>query len=143
MYRKFNDGLFVKGNIVEVSNLSALSNVTNGNFYIATKKAELKVNDYVKVEYNLDGETAGYSNVVGYIYQCLKNGKTLGQGMSTSVLSGYLTKPYTRAAVGFKADGTVVFMTVDGTGTPSNNKEGATLFQTGELLRIAGCVVTG
>ena len=140
LYRKFNNGLFVKGSIVEVENISSLSSVSSGNFYIATKTVELSVNDYVKVEYNLEGETAGYENVIGYIYQCLQNGKTLGQNMPTSVLSGYLTKTYTRAAIGFKADGSIVLMVVDGTGTPSNNREGATLFQTGELLRVVGCV---
>lgn len=140
LYRKFNEGLFVKGALKEVVNQSSLSSVESGSFYIATKNVELRVNDYVKVEYNLEGEAAGYSNVIGYIYQCLQNGKTLGQGMATSVLSGYLTKTYTRAAIGFKADGTIVLMSVDGTGTPSNNREGATLFQTGELLRVMGCV---
>lgn len=140
LYRKFNEGLFVKGSIIEITNVTSLSSVTNGNFYIATKSQELKVNDYVKVEYNLEGEVANSKNVVGYIYQCLQNGKTLGQNMPTSVLGGYLTKPYTRAAIGFKADGTIVLMTVDGSGTPSNNREGSTLFQTGELLRVMGCV---
>ncbi len=140
LYRKFNEGLFVKGNIIEVVNTTNLSSVSSGNFYIATSTEELKVNDYVKVEYNLEGEVSSSLNVIGYIYQCLQNGKTLGQNMPTSVLSGYLSKTYTRAAIGFKEDGTIVLMSVDGTGNPSNNREGATLFQTGELLRVMGCV---
>ena len=140
LYRKFNEGLFVKGQVSETQNVVTLDSVEGGSFYIATKDVELSIKDNIKVEYDLVGDVSVADNVIGYIYQCLQNGKTLGQNMPTSVLGGYLTKPYTRAAIGFKADGTIVLMTVDGSGTPSNNREGSTLFQTGELLRVMGCV---
>ncbi|MBQ8292889.1 MAG: phosphodiester glycosidase family protein [Bacilli bacterium] len=140
LYRKYNDGYFVKGKVAGVENVTNLSSVPSGTFYIATKSVTLNVDEEIKVEYNLTGGTAGAKNVIGYIYQCLKDGNTLGQNLPTSVLGGYLTKTYTRAAIGFKEDGSIVLMTVDGSGGPANNKEGTTLFQTGELLKIMGCV---
>lgn len=140
LYRKYNEGYFVKGKITDVSTITSITNVPSGTFYIATKENIISIDDEVKVEYNLAGELAGVPNVIGYIGKCLENGKVLGQNLSAKVLDGYLSKTYTRAAIGFKEDGSVVLMTVDGSGTPYNNREGTTLFQTGELLRIAGCV---
>ena len=55
-------------------------------------------------------------------------------------MDGYFTTLNPRTLVGFKEDGSVVLMVIDGRGSVSQNLEGATLFQCGELLRLAGCV---
>ena len=140
LYREYRGGYFVKGKVDRVEDITSLSSVPSGTFYVATKNIELKVDDMIKVEYNLTGAVAGASNVVGYCYPCLSNKQPLFKNISKSVMDGYFTTLNPRTLVGFKEDGSVVLMVIDGRGPVSENLEGATLFQCGELLRIAGCV---
>ena len=140
LYREYRDGYFVKGKVDRVENITSLTNVASGTFYVATKNVELNVDDMIKVEYNLTGAVAGASNVVGYCYPCLSNKQPLFKNISKSVMDGYFTTLNPRTLVGFKEDGSVVLMVIDGRGPVSENLEGATLFQCGELLRLAGCV---
>ena len=140
LYREYSGGYFVKGKVDRVESITSLTNVPSGTFYIATKSVELKVDDVIKVEYNLAGPLAGYENVVGYCYPCLSNKQPLFKNISKSVMDGYFTTLNPRTLVGFKEDGSVVLMVIDGRGPVSENLEGATLFQCGELLRLAGCV---
>ncbi len=140
LYREYRDGYFVKGKVEEVVNISALSSVPSGTFYIVTKNEMLSVDDEIKVEYNVTGAVAGAQNVVGYCYPCLNNSLPMFQNISAKVFDGYFTTLNPRTLVGFKADGSVVLMVIDGRGSVSENLEGATLFQCGELLRLAGCV---
>ena len=140
LYREYRDGYFVKGKVDRVENITNLSSVAAGTFYVVTKNIELNVDDMIKVEYNLTGAVAGASNVVGYCYPCLSNKQPLFQNISKKVMDGYFTTLNPRTLVGFKEDGSVVLMVIDGRGPVSENLEGATLFQCGELLRLAGCV---
>ncbi len=140
LYREYRDGYFVKGKVDRVEDITSLTSVASGTFYVATKSVELNVDDMIKVEYNLAGAVAGASNVVGYCYPCLSDKQPLFKNISPSVMDGYFTTLNPRTLVGFKEDGSVVLMVIDGRGPVSENLEGATLFQCGELLRIAGCV---
>ena len=140
LYREYRDGYFVKGKVSEIANVTSLSSVPAGTFYIATKNVNLSVDDEIKVEYNLAGAIAGAQNVVGYCYPCLDKSQPLFQNISPKVMDGYFTTLNPRTLVGFKEDGSVVLMVIDGRGSVSQNLEGATLFQCGELLRLAGCV---
>ncbi|MBQ8292888.1 MAG: phosphodiester glycosidase family protein [Bacilli bacterium] len=140
LYRDYRGGYFAKGKVLGVENITSLSNVPSGTFYIATKSVTLNVDEEVKVEYNLTGSVVGAENVVGYCYPCLNNSLPMFQNISPKVMDGYFTTLNPRTLVGFKADGSVVLMVIDGRGSVSENLEGATLFQCGELLRLAGCV---
>ncbi len=140
LYREYRDGYFVKGKVDRIENITNLSSIAAGTFYVATKNIELNVDDMIKVEYNVTGAVAGADNVVGYCYPCLSNKKPLFQNISPKVMDGYFTTLNPRTLVGFKEDGSVVLMVIDGRGSVSENLEGATLFQCGELLRLAGCV---
>ena len=140
LYREYRDGYFVKGKVDRVEDITSLSSVASGTFYVATKNVELNVDEMIKVEYNLTGAVAGATNVVGYCYPCLSDKQPLFKNISKSVMDGYFTTLNPRTLVGFKEDGSVVLMVIDGRGSVSDNLEGATLFQCGELLRLAGCV---
>lgn len=140
LYREYRDGYFVKGKVEEVANITTLSSVPAGTFYVVTKSEMLSADDEIKVEYNVTGAVAGSANVVGYCYPCLNNSLPMFQNISPQVMDGYFTTLNPRTLVGFKADGSVVLMVIDGRGSVSQNLEGATLFQCGELLRLAGCV---
>ena len=141
-YRDYSGGYFLKGSIKGVANVSSLSSVDGGKFYVATKEANLAAGQAVKVEYNLAGELAGINNAVGFIYQVLKDGKPQYANTTSSNNDNalFINTTHPRTLVGFKKDGSVVLMVIDGRGGVSENLEGASLFQCGELLRIAGCV---
>ncbi len=141
-YRDYSGGYFLKGTIKGVANVTSLSSVAGGKFYIATKDETFNANQVVKVEYNLAGELAGIDNAVGFIYQVLKDGKPQYANTTSSNNDNalFINTTHPRTLVGFKKDGSVVLMVIDGRGSVSENLEGASLFQCGELLRLAGCV---
>ena len=141
-YRDYSGGYFLKGTIKGVASVTSLNKVDGGKFYVATKEESFNANQDVKVEYNLAGELAGIENAVGFIYQVLKDGKPQYANTTTSNSNDalFINTTHPRTLVGFKKDGSVVLMVIDGRGPVSENLEGATLFQCGELLRLAGCV---
>ena len=141
-YRDYSGGYFLKGSIKGVASITSLSSVDAGKFYVATKEATLNAGEAVKVEYNLAGELAGIDNALGFVYQILKDGKP--QHANTTSANNdnalFINTTHPRTLVGFKKDGSVVLMVIDGRGSVGDNLEGASLFQCGELLRLAGCV---
>ena len=141
-YRDYSGGYFLKGTIKGVASVTSLNKVDGGKFYVATKEESFNANQDVKVEYNLAGELAGIENAVGFIYQVLKDGKPQYANTTTSNSNDalFINTTHPRTLVGFKKDGSVVLMVIDGRGGVSENLEGASLFQCGELLRLAGCV---
>lgn len=142
MYRDYSGGYFLKGTINGTSNENSLSSVSAGKFYVAAKENVLSAGDTIKVEYNLSGELEGIQNAVGFIYQVLKDGEPQYANTTSSNNSNaiFINTTHPRTLVGFKADGSVVLMVIDGRGSVGDNLEGASLFQCGELLRLAGCV---
>ncbi len=141
-YRDYSGGYFLEGSIKGVASITSLSSVEAGKFYVATKTETLNANQAVKVEYNLAGELAGIDNALGFVYQILKDGKP--QYANTTSANDdnalFINTTHPRTLVGFKKDGSVVLMVIDGRGSVGDNLEGASLFQCGELLRLAGCV---
>ncbi len=142
MYRDYSGGYFLKGTINGISNVNSLTSVTAGKFYVAAKEAELNAGDTIKIEYNLSGELEGIENAVGFVYQVLKDGQPqlANTTSSNNPNAQFINTTHPRTLVGFKADGSVVLMVIDGRGSVGDNLEGASLFQCGELLRLAGCV---
>lgn len=140
--RKWERSYYLKGSIVDEVSITSLSSVPSGKFYIATKSETLNAGQELKIEYNLTGELAGIENAVGYNYHVLKNGVPQYQNATTQNTSNalHINTTHPRTLIGFKKDGSMVMMVVDGRGTPDQCLEGASLFQCGELLRLAGCV---
>lgn len=132
--------IFVKGTIVSSSEIGKVTAVPKGNFYLASKDGSLdnfvNVGDYVRCQHNLTGEWTNVTNAIGYIYQIMNNGNVLHKGSTDSSYPNVLN-PHT--FIGFKEDGSVVMMVVEGRGKAEDAKEGVTLFQGGELMRLAGC----
>ncbi|MBQ8292887.1 MAG: phosphodiester glycosidase family protein [Bacilli bacterium] len=141
-YRDYSGGYFLKGTITGKADVTSLSSVEAGKFYVAAKSEVLTAGANVKVEYNLAGELAGIENAVGFIYQVLKDGQP--QYANTTSANNdnalFINTTHPRTLVGFKEDGSIVLMVIDGRGSVGDNLEGASLFQCGELLRLAGCV---
>ncbi len=140
---RYTDGYFVKGvinGLVMVTGGDTITKVPKGKFYIVAPDNILEDGMEVKVEYNLTGDMENVPNVLGFVYKVLEKGSALHANASKSENGGFLTTNHPRTLVGFKEDGSLVLMVVDGRGMPSNNREGATLFQAGELLKVAGCV---
>ena len=142
MYRDYSGGYYLKGTINGVSSETSLTTVAPGKFYVAAKENVLSAGANVKVEYNLAGELAGIQNAVGFVYQILKDGEPQWANTTSSNNDNalFINTTHPRTLVGFKKDGSVVLMVIDGRGSVGDNLEGASLFQCGELLRLAGCV---
>ena len=131
--------VYVRGTIVEEASLG-MTKAPSGSFYLASKDGSLdgflKTDDYVRCQYNLTGDWANYDNVIGSVYQILDNSQPMHQGNTTDDFV-YTTHP--RTFVGFKEDGSVVMMVTEGRGKESDCQIGTSLFQGGELMRLAGC----
>lgn len=136
---KNNKKIFVKGTIVSEETLGKTT-VPEGNFYLASKDGSLdnfvEIGDYVRCQHKLTGEWTNVKSALGYIYQIVNNGKTLHQGGGSDL---FITTNHPRTFIGYKKDGSVVMMVVNGRGTENDCEVGASLFQGGELMRLAGC----
>jgi hypothetical protein len=134
-------GSFVKGTIAEVStSLITIPTVENGFFYLVSKNAQLAeklvVGQGLMCEYSMKGEFADVINSTGFSLQCLKNGQPI-QAAGTDANYHVNTNP--RSLVGFKADGSVVFMTIDGR-QYNIGAMGCSTYEAGEFLRQFGCI---
>lgn len=129
--------VFVKGEVSEKVNNLASVTIPNGKFYLCTK-GDLSLNTAAKIkcEYKYEGEWADVENSMGYVYKILENGERL-LDESTSDFC-YINHP--RTLMGFRSNGSMIIMVVDGRGTAADYKEGVSLAEAAELLRIEGCV---
>ena len=131
--------IYLKGMIVGEETVGA-QKAPSGQFYLASKDGSLdglfENGDQVRCQYNLTGEWANYDNVIGSVHQILDNGSPMHQGNTTD---DFLYTTHPRTFVGFKADGSVVMMVTEGRGKESDCQIGTSLFQGGELMRLAGC----
>lgn len=126
-----------------------------GQVYIAVNSADqaplLKVGTYVKVQKQLLGEWKNVSNAIGFKQQILAEGNLMfynaygrhhtGDGASQSETEKWTEDIYdyphcwkARTAIGFKADGTPVFMVI-----PYNGKLGATYYEMSCQFKALGC----
>ena len=133
------DQIYLKGKIIGEETVGA-QKAPSGQFYLASKDGSLdgfvQSGDQIRCQYNLTNEWANYDNVIGSVHQILDNGNPMHQANTTDDFV-YTTHP--RTFVGFKADGSVVMMVTEGRGKESDCQIGTSLFQGGELMRLAGC----
>ena len=133
--------IFVKGKVVDINNLSHGSTKPDkGYFYLCDKddslKSILKVGQELKCEHIYLNGYQNVDNSIGYIHQVLVDG--VAQYAESNDDFCYITHP--RTLIGFRKDGSTVFMVVDGRGTSAEMRVGATLFEAGILLGLQGCV---
>ena len=130
--------IFVKGTITSTESLGSVK-VPRGNFYLVSKDGSLdnfvQIGDYVRCQHKLTGKWENAYNVIGYVHQVVDNGQALRKKATDSF--SYTTHP--RTLIGFKKDKSVVMMVINGRGKEADCEVGASLFQSGELRRLAGC----
>ncbi len=135
------NGHFVKGAISEIKNdFGIINNIPLGKFYLVSKDAsfesKLTINTSLKCEYELTEDFAQIPMTMGTSHQIVTNGQTQYQGV-TNTDDAFIGTAHPRTVLGFKSDGTVVLMVIDGR-KPGEQKNGASLFEAGELLRLQG-----
>lgn len=152
-----NGKIFVKGQIKEIRNDLTTDEAPKDlrddkdvrEFYIVCKDDSLKdylnVSSNVRCQYSLTGEWSNVNSVIsgfgdapvnGTYAQILKDGQPLGAGSDNT----FIKTTHPRTLVGFKEDGSTVLMVTDGRGKQGDYAEGTSYFQSGELMRLAGCV---
>ena len=142
LYRKSDEGsLFLKGSIVDIRKGKTAERPTEQEtFYLVSKQEalqnDLSVGNTIICQYDLNGEWKNVQSSVGFNYYVVKDGKAQHQAVNTGDSHIYIKYP--RTLLGYKADGSLIMMCVDGKGTPFDQKVGVTLFEAGELMRLAG-----
>ena len=123
--------LYAKGALTEISEAQTIQ---WGSFGIVTESASIreKINNaaYVRVQKNVVGAYAGYSNIGCANFPLFNNG---------AMFHSWDTNREPRTVIGAKADGSVVMVTVDG-----RKKDlgywGMTCDETAALMKHHGCV---
>ena len=132
--------VFVKGTVGDVVELGASSKPANGHFYLISKDGSLDnvitKGDYIKCEYVYEGQWANVQNSVGYIDQVLKDG--VPQHRESKDAFAYTSHP--RTVIGFKPDGSTVFMVFEGRGLAADYQVGCSHYESGQILLEKGCV---
>ena len=132
--------VFVKGTVLETVTLGAGSVPGDNHFYLASKDGSLdgviSSGDYIKCEYVYEDDWSNVQNSVGYIDQVLANG--VPQHRESTDAFAYTSHP--RTLIGFREDGTTVFMVIEGRGKPADYQVGVSHYESGQLLQAQGCV---
>ena len=132
--------VFVKGTVLETITLGAGCVPGDNHFYLASKDGSLdgviSSGDYIKCEYVYEGDWSNVQNSVGYIDQVLANG--VPQHRESTDAFAYTSHP--RTLIGFREDGTTVFMVIEGRGKPADYQVGVSHYESGQLLQAQGCV---
>ena len=132
--------VFVKGTVGEVISKGAGSVPGDDHFYLASKDGSLDsvitTGDYIKCEYVYEGNWSNVQNSIGYIDQVLANGVPQHRESTDA----FANTSHPRTLIGFKEDGSTVFMVVEGRGKPIDYQVGVTHYESGQLLQAQGCV---
>lgn len=142
---RFNSGVFVSGNVESVETGLGSSSTPDVNyFYLASKDGSLdSISTDAKVvcQQRTNGLWSNVESSVGYIYQILTNGTPNYRANSINGGSAgdFISTTHPRTFLGFKEDGSTVMMVTEGRGKESDCQIGTSLFQGGELMRLAGC----
>lgn len=134
--------IFVKGKVLGKVELGAGSVPGDDHFYLVSKDNTLDemiaAGDLVKCEYSYTDNWSNVQNSIGYIHQVLNNGAPIPEHAGSKDAFIYTTHP--RTLIGFREDGSTVFMAVEGRGKPIDRKVGVSLYEAGEILADLGCV---
>lgn len=127
------------GNVSTIVDEEALTTMAKPEFKLVSKNATvnttLQAGYKIVAQNKLTGTFADVIDATGYSHQVLVNGVPQFSGSSDAFIKG----PHPRTAMGFKADGTMVLLMVDGRAS-TEQRNGVSLFELGELLRRFDCV---
>lgn len=130
--------VFVKGTVKAETEVAA-GTPEVGHFYLASKDGSLdnvSLDSYIKCEYSYMNSWSNVKNSIGYIDQVLLNGEP--QHRESTDAFAYTSHP--RTLIGFREDGTTVFMVIEGRGKPTDMQVGSSHYESGQLLQQLGCV---
>lgn len=142
---------FVKGEIKQIVNNLTVTKPVEINksesvreFFLVCKDGsldgKLSIGNYVKCQFDLNGEWTDVAYSCGFINQVLKDGESLwGNATGTYGFYDEKTACKPRGVIGFKEDGSVVIMDIDGR-DEVHGHTGLSCYEAGELMRLAGCV---
>ena len=134
---KYDDLTYYKGLTTDIVNETDLSYET-----IITKDLEiaklLDANPQVEIYKMPTGKWKDYSCIIGCPSQFLKDGNVLSYAEIGDQGEAYISTRAPRTALGFKEDGTIVFMTIDGRQSPLG-MDGVTLRENAIALKNEGC----
>ena len=151
---KTSNGITLKGDIEGEYQIGEEFNQF-ANFYLVTKNSTVKEKiltaKNIRCQYEFTDEFSEASSVVGYMYKLVENGKvklpTDVEDNSDDFRNGYTTSDDSftygcayynttgkeRAAIGFKADGSIVLLTAN------VGKGGPTQYELGNILKNMNC----
>ncbi len=137
--------VFVKGVVGEKVTISGEQIPEIGHFYLVSKDGSLEKavqnGDQIKCEYSFTGDWADVQNTIGSKYKILENGEPIKSLAGVTGLDNlFISTTHPRTLIGFREDGSTVFMTIEGRGTIAERKVGASLYECAELLQALGCV---
>ena len=146
------DLIYVEGIVEEIKDDLGLETLVSDDVYLVCKDDSLdylKIGDYIKCQYHLVGEWANVTNAAGYFAKVLDNGESRFYN-STGINYGdssrtdyyvadetYINCKKNRTALGRRADGSTVFMTIE---YEKSGNYGCSYYEVAEYLKQAGCV---
>lgn len=118
---------------------AAISTLSRPDFKLVSRSENLNQviasGQKIVAQHKLTGAFAGVTDATGYSHQVLINGVPQLKDSKEA----YVLAPNPRTAIGFKADGTIILLMVDGRAS-TEQRNGITMFELGELLRRYDCV---
>ncbi len=142
-----NLGMFLKGSIIQKLDLSTISQVPKGIFYIVTKNEEVSDNmiedNDIKCQFDYIDEYSDVRSMTGYMYKYLENGEVIPTSYVDITDVGqqvvydcayYKSTSKERAGIGFKEDGSIVLLTTN------THRAGPTQYEVGEMFKELGCI---
>ena len=131
------NAVFVKGTLDSKLEGTANMAAEKGEFYLASKDGSLdslELGSLVKCEYSFTGEWKDVQNTMGYIHKVMENGACDWIGSN----DGFAKTTHPRTIIGFKPDGSTVFLVSNGRGTEAQHNIGLSFGQAAAILDRAG-----
>ena len=111
---KIENSFYIEGTINSIDEKS----VTSSEIAIATSDVEVaRLLDYqlkVRIHKTTAGEWANYHTILGCPAQFLKDGEVQTVAQIGDYGADHVSNRHPRTSIGFKEDGTIIFMTIDG-----------------------------
>lgn len=134
---KYDGVTYYKGLVNKMTDTLSLENETIVTYDLEIARL-LDSNPQVEVFKKTTGDWADYDCIIGCPSQFLKDGEVLSYDVIGDQGEEYIATKAPRTTLGFKNDGTVVFMTIDGRQS-SKEMDGVTLRENAKALINEGC----
>ncbi|MBR6517249.1 MAG: phosphodiester glycosidase family protein [Bacilli bacterium] len=130
--------VFVKGIVTDITTNQKTYKINDPDnvSYLVCKDGSLdtlQIGDEIRCQCKTTGNWEGVSNITMAYNQVLKNGNVVDYANITDVNTGYVNCNKNRTVMGFKVDGSPMFMSIE------KGTYGAAYEECGEILKAAGC----